>query len=157
MIRFMEEYKQLLPTNCQPCHIVHIIVDFIFKHRSFKFMDRHIHQILGTSKETSIAPPYAYLFMDKEERTIILTFLHLIYFWKYFIDDIFFNFLGSHSQLNSLVTFMNKIGRTIKYSFINQTVTFLDVQIYLSETRKLRTKLYSANTTSLPLSRFTQL
>ena len=120
-------------------------------------MDRHIHQIIGNSMETRIAPPYANLFMGKEERTIILTFLHLIYFWKYFIDDIFFNFLGSHSQLNSLVTFMNKIGRTNKYSFANQTVTFLDVQIYLSETRKLRTKLYSANTTSLPLSRSTQL
>ena len=153
----MEEYKQLLPTNCQPRHKVHIIVDFIFKHRSFKFMDRHIHQIIGNSMETRIAPPYANLFMGKEERTIILTFLHLIYFWKYFIDDIFFNFLGSDSQLNSLVTFMNKIGRTNKYSFANQTVTFLDVQIYLSETRKLRTKLYSANTTSLPLSRSTQL
>ena len=35
---------------------------------------------------------------------------------------------------------MNTISSTIKYKFTNskQTVTFLDVQIYLSETRKLR-------------------
>ena len=83
-------------------------------------------------------------FMGKEEHTIILTFLHLIYFWKRFIDDIFFIFLGSHSQLNSLMTFINTISPTIKYTFSysEQTVTFLDVQIYLSETRKLKTKLY---------------
>ena len=57
----------------------------------------HIPQILGTSMGTSVAPPYANLFMSKEERTIILTFLHLIYFWKCFIDDIFFIFLGFYS------------------------------------------------------------
>ena len=135
-IHFMEEYKHLLPTNCPPPHIVRIILDFILKHSTFKFMDTHIHQILGTSMGTRMAPPYANLFMGKEERTIILTFLHLIYFWKRFIDDIFFIFLGSHSQLNSLMTFMNTISPTIKYTFIysKQTVTFLDVKIYLKFT-----------------------
>ena len=77
----------------------------------------HIPQILGTSMGTSVAPPYANLFMSQEERTIILTFLHLIYFWKCFIDDIFFIFLGFHSQLNSLMTFMNTISPTVKYTF----------------------------------------
>ena len=107
-------------------------------------MDTHIHQIFGTSMGTRIAPAYVDLFMSKEERTIILTFLRLIYFWKRFIDDIFFIFLGSHSQLNSLMTFMNTISPTIKYTFTysEQTVTFLDVQIYLSKTGKLKTKLY---------------
>ena len=129
----MEEYKHLLPTNCPPPHIVRIILDFILKHSTFKFMDTHIHQILGTSMGTRMAPPYANLFMGKEERTIILTFLHLIYFWKRFIDDIFFIFLGSHCQLRSLMTFMNTVSPTIKYTFTysKQTVTFLDVQIYL--------------------------
>ena len=86
---------------------------------------------------TKIAARYVNLLMGKEERTIILTFLHLIYFWKRFIDDIFFIFLGSHSQLNSLMTFMNRISPIIKYTFTysEQTVTFLDVQIYLSKTK----------------------
>ena len=144
MLHFMEEYKHLLPTNCPPPHIVHIILDFVLKHSTFKLMDTHIHQILDTSMGTRIAPSYANLFMGNEERTIILTFLHLIYFWKRFIDDIFFIFLGSHFQLKSLMTFMNTISPTIKYTFTSseQTVTFLDVQIDLSETRKLKTKLY---------------
>ena len=59
-------------------------------------MDMHIHQIRGTFRGTRMAPPYANLFMDKEEHTIILTFLHLIHFWKRFVDDIFFIFPGSH-------------------------------------------------------------
>ena len=94
--------------------------------------------------------------MGKEERIIILTFLHLIYFWKRSIDDIFFIFLGSHSQLKSLITFMNTFSPTIKYTFTysEQTVTFLDVQIYLSETRKLKTKLYRKTTNWMTLLYF---
>ena len=152
----MEEYKHLLPTNCPPPHIVRIILDFILKHSTFKFMDTRIHQVLGTPIGTRMAPPYANLFMGKEERTIILTFLLLIYFWKRFIDDIFFIFLGSHSQLNSLMTFMNTIRPTIKYTFTysKQTVTFLDVQIYLSETRKFKTKLYRKPSDCMTLLHF---
>ena len=107
---------------------------------------------------------YSNLFMGKEERTITLSFFHLIYFWKHFIGGIFFIFLGSLSQLKSLMTFMNTISPTIKYTFTcsEQTVSFLDVQIYLSESRKLKTKLYKKtnrlhDTTSLPLSPFAQL
>ena len=57
VIYFMEECKHLLPTNCPPLHIVRIILDFILKHSPFKFMDTHIHQILGTSMGTRMAPP----------------------------------------------------------------------------------------------------
>ena len=51
----MEEYKHLLPTNCPPPRMVCIILDFILKHNTSKFMDTHIHQILGTSTGTGIA------------------------------------------------------------------------------------------------------
>ena len=105
---------------------------------------------------TRMAPPYANLFMGKEEGTIILTFLHSIYFWKRFIDYIFFIFLGCHSQLQSLMTFMNIISPTIKYTFTysEQTVSFLDVQIYVSESRKLKTKLYKKPSDCMALLHF---
>ena len=90
---------------------------------------------------------------------MILTFLHLIYFWKRFIDDIFLVFLASHSQINSLMTFMNTISPTMKYTFTysKQSVTFLDVQIYLSETRKIKTKLYRKPTDCMTLLHFHSL
>ena len=116
-IHFMEKYRHLLPTICPPPHIVRIILDFILKHSTFKFIDTHMQQTLGTSIGTMMVCPYANLFMSKENCTIILTFLHLIYFWKCFIDDIFFIFLGFHSQLNSLMTFMDTISPTVKYTF----------------------------------------
>ena len=88
-------------------------------------MDMHIHQIFGTSMGTRMNPPYANLLMGKEEHTIFQTFLHLIYFWKCFIDDIFFIFLSSHSQLKTLITFMNTISPTIRcaFTYFEQTVS----------------------------------
>ena len=69
---------------------------------------------------TRMSLPYANLFIGKEERTVILTFLQLIYCWKRFIDDIF------HSQPKFLMTLMNTISRTIKYTFTSseQTASF---------------------------------
>ena len=55
LIHFMEKYKYLLPKNCPLAHIVHIILDFILKHSTFKFMDTHIHKILDTFMGTRLA------------------------------------------------------------------------------------------------------
>ena len=139
VIHFMEKYRHLLPTNCPPPHIVHAILDFILKHSTLKVMNTHIHQVLGTSMGTRMGFPYANLFISKEERTIIL----IIYFWRRFVDDIFFIFLGSHFQLKSLMTFINTSSPNIKYMFTysEQTAYFLDVQIYLSESKKSKAKL----------------
>ena len=54
------------------------------------------------------------------------------------------------------MTFINTISPTIKYTFTNseQTVTFLDVQIYFSETRKLKTKVYKKPTDRMMLFHF---
>ena len=107
-------------------------------------MDTLINQIFGTSMGTRMPLPFTNLFMGKEERTIILAFFHLIYFWKGFIGDIFFIFFGSQTQLESLMAYMNTISPTIKYTFTysKQTVSFLDVQVYLFKSKILKTKLY---------------
>ena len=51
---------------------------------------------------------------------------------------------------------MNTISPTIKYTFTysRQTVTFLDAQIYLSETRKFKAKLYRKPTDCMALLHF---
>ena len=57
MIHLMEKCRNLLPTNCLLSHIVRTILDFILKHSTFKVMDKHIHQILGTFMSTRMIPP----------------------------------------------------------------------------------------------------
>ena len=57
VIHFMEEKKQLLLTNCQPGYIVLSFLNSIPKHRTFDFIDTHIHQFLGTSMGTRMVPP----------------------------------------------------------------------------------------------------
>ena len=96
-------------------------------------MDTHIHQILSTSIEIRMAPPIPIFFMSKEERSIILAFLHLILFWKHFIDDIFLIILGSYTQLE------------YTFTYSKQTVSFLDVKIYLWNLKDSR-KNFSKNT-----------
>ena len=51
---------------------------------------------------------------------------------------------------------MNIISPTIKYTFTDskQSITFLDVQIYLSETRKLKINLYRKPTDCMTLLHF---
>ena len=103
-----------------------------------------------------MALPYANRFMSKEELTIILAFFYLIYFWKRFIDEIYLTFLGSHRQLESLMEFMNTINNTIKYTFTysKQTVSSLNVQVYLSEFIKLKTNFNRKSTECMTLLHF---
>lgn len=115
-------------------------------------MNTRVHQILGTSMGTRKGPPCVNLFVGKEKHTIIiLAYFHLIYLWKGFIDDILFVFLGSYSQPKSFMPFMNTINPTIKFTltYSEKTVSFLGAQVYLSESRKLKAKLYKKPTDSM--------
>ena len=97
---------------------------------------------------TRVAPPYANLFMGKQESTIFLTFAFLILFRKRFIDDIFFIFTGTDTDLTNLMTQMNAQHPKIKYTFeySTQSIAFLDVQLYIDNDRKLRTRLHKKPT-----------
>ena len=59
------------------------------------------------------------------------------FYWHFF-----FIFPGSHTLFKSLMAFMNTISLKIKYTltFSKQTLSFLDVQVYPSGSRKLRIK-----------------
>ena len=54
------------------------------------------------------------------------------------------------------MTLINTISPTIKntFTYSEQTVSFLDVQIYLSESRKLKTKLYKKPSDCMALLHF---
>ena len=105
---------------------------------------------------TKCAPPYSCIFMGKFENNYILPLSELIRFWKRFIDDIFFIFLGSLSELNALMNAMNNLHPTIKFNFkFSQTkVEFLDTTIHIDSKGKLYSTLYTKPTDTMALLHF---
>ena len=103
-----------------------------------------------------MAPPYANLFMGVQEETIREAFIWAILFWRRFIDDIFFIFLGTPEELAQLQHFMNSMHPTIKFTFQSSPteIAFLDLQIYLDQDRTLATTLHRKPTDCSPLLHF---
>ena len=57
-----------------------------------KYNDKVYKQIDGTAMGTSVAPPFANLFLFILERILLLKYKEYILFYKRYIDDIFFIF-----------------------------------------------------------------
>ena len=105
---------------------------------------------------TKAAPPYANLFMGRQQETIREVFIWAIPFWKRFIDDIFMIFTGTTKQLQSMKDFMNNLDPTIKFTFEHSTleISFLDMKIHIGADRKLSTTLYRKPTDCAALLHF---
>ena len=64
--------------------------DFVLKNNLFEFNSKFYKQISGTAIGTKFAPPYACIFMDHVETELLKTQDMKPWFWKRFIEDIFF-------------------------------------------------------------------
>ena len=101
------------------------------------------------------APPYANIFMGKIEDIIHQEWSHHIYIWKRFIDDIFFIFTGTMTELTRLIFFMNNIHDTIKFTFEHSTntINFLDITINIKND-KIMTTIHRKPTDKMLLLHF---
>ncbi len=119
---------------------------------NFEFNGEHYKQIKGTAMGTKVAPTFANIFMGKFENDHIYT--HSLYakvlVWLRFIDDIFFIFTGTltelkqfHNDLNH--TRYNSIQFTMDYS--TEKIHFLDTTIKI-ENGTLVSTLYTKPTDS---------
>ena len=79
--------------------------------------DMIFQQIMGTATGTICAPPYASIFMHKTESQILNHAPHYINIWRRFIDDCFFIFTQWEDKLHKVLTFMNAVHHTIKFTF----------------------------------------
>ena len=95
--------------------------------------------------------------MGKLESLLLATWHQHILLWKRFIDDIFFIFTGTFTELQLFQDFMNSFHRTIKFTFESSytSVNFLDTTAYLNNKRKLFTTLYKKPTDCSFLLHFT--
>ena len=97
---------------------------------------------------TICAPSYANIFMDHFERKFIYPFIKtfsLIYLR--FIDDIFFKWTGSKTDLETFLNELSAKHPSIKfeYEISKERISFLDTEIYIKN-NKLHTKIFKKET-----------
>ena len=152
----MKLHANTLPPVAPSRHTIEAILETILKNKNRSFMDRHFLQLVSTAMGTKAAPPYANLFMGRQEEAIREAFIWTILFWKRFIDDIFMIFRGTTKQFQSMKDFMNNLHPTIKLTFEHSTleISFLDMKIHIGANRKLSTTLYRKPTDCVALLHF---
>ena len=75
------------------------MADFVLKNNLFEFDSTFYKQISGTAIGTKFAPPCACIFMDHIETKFLKTQDIKPWFWKRFVDDIFFIWTESEESL----------------------------------------------------------
>ena len=146
----------LLPENSSQPGTIQSFLDIILTNNNFLYNDMFSQQIMGTAIGTICAPPYASIFMHKIESQILKHAPHSIRFWRRFIDDHFFIFTHGEDKLHEVLTFMNEIHPTIKFTFkySKTSIEFLDISIHFVQGGKLFSKVYIKPTDTFPLLDF---
>ena len=77
------------------------------------------------------APPYACIFMNHIEAKFLKTQDIKPWFWKRFIDDIFFIWTESKESLEKFLEDLSKFHPNLKFTYENseEKINFLDVVI----------------------------
>ena len=66
------------------------LAELVLKNNNLTFNGKHYLQILGTAIGTKMAPSYANIFMGKVESDLFEGSPTRPYFWRRFVDDVFF-------------------------------------------------------------------
>ena len=120
------------------------LLDMVLKMNNFQFNGKNFLQISGTAMGTKCAPSFANLFMADFEERHIYTYPTKPIFWGRFIDDIISLWNMSDEEGNNLVTYLNSLHPTIKFTaHVSRTeATFLDTKIILTPQGHIATDLY---------------
>ncbi len=110
------------------------LLRLVLTRNNFEFNGEHYKQLKGTAMGTKVAPTFANIFMGKFENDHVYTHpLHSkCLVWFRFIDDIFFIFTGTLTELNQFFYDLNhtrhsSIQFTMEYS--TEQINFLDTTI----------------------------
>jgi hypothetical protein len=108
------------------------LLRLVLSNNIISFGDSYYLQVKGTAMGTSVAPPFANLFMDDVESSYVSSLLdnRTILYFRRFIDDIFV--IVRESASSSFVTGYNSLHPNIKItSDTGKVANFLDVTITL--------------------------
>ena len=112
---------------------------------NFIFNGIHYIQKKGCAMGTSCALAYANISMGKLEKLHIYPYLRIFsIFYCRFIDDLFFVWNGTESELIKFIHNLNQKHPTIKFEFTysRNSITFLDTKVYKNEIETLCTIAY---------------
>ena len=97
---------------------------------------------------TICAPSYTNVFMDHFERKFMYPFIKIFsLIYLKFIDDVFFIWTGSKTDLQNFLNELNTKYPLIKfeYEISKEKISFLDTEIYIKN-NKLHTKIFRKKT-----------
>ncbi len=134
-----------------PTHFLIKLLELVLHGNIFEFDDQLYRQQIGTAMGTRVAPTYACLFMGwLEERALASWKGTKPHLWKRYIDDIFFIWQGSQSELQTFINHLNKVHPNIKFTSTydkdTKTIPFLDMQVTIDEEGIIQTDLYTKDT-----------
>ena len=116
-----------------PAESIISALSFLMEYNIFKFGDMYFQQLEGAAMEAPPAPPYANLFFNKKETTLVPSYSELI-FYKRYIDDVIGVWIPSDGKTwESFQQDMNDFhGLKWDISPLQNKVDFLDLTISIN-------------------------
>ncbi|XP_062509473.1 uncharacterized protein LOC134185650 [Corticium candelabrum] len=115
-------------------YMTETLLRHILRDNVFAFDGQIYRQLFGVTMGTQVAPTLANLFMTKLEELFLKNKPIKPHIWKKFIDDMFVVWEEINQQLDAMMTKLNHIHPTIKFTHkqSNTEAVFLDVHAYES-------------------------
>ena len=128
----IEATKEALVGEMSDKHHVEFLVQLltvILKNNIFEFDDHLYKQNVGTGMGLKPSPSYADIFMDKKIDVNMEKIIQnwdeskfIMQFFKRFLDDLFFIFVGSSKMVHILLENVNKIHKNIKFTLKHTSI-----------------------------------
>lgn len=142
---------QNFPDPTRPDNILLELLDFILKHNDFEFNNQNYLQICGCPMGKIIGPSAANIYLIDFDFQAMHNFKIKPYYYFRFLDDIFFIWIGTVTELMQYEKFLNNLIPDINLKFEYSTISanFLDITIFkekINNCTTLQTKVYFKET-----------
>ena len=130
-LSYMEKYKEEVPFWLPPS-VVREMFKYVLKHNIFNFNGKSYRQKYGTAMGTSMAPPFAILYMAHLEEEFWLNEQLKPDIYLRYIDDILLTWPHGQENLDRAFERLNRQKDRIQYTITtsDSEVNFLDVTLY---------------------------
>ena len=146
----MKEKLEERQNSSTKANTICLLMKLILTLNNFIFNGENYQQIKGTAMGTRAAPNYANIFMGKFEKTHIYesNWWEYLRFFCRFIDDLFFIWTGTESNLIEFINHLNSVNQDIKftYKYSTRNMDFLDVTVMKDDEGNLTTDVFQKET-----------